>query len=242
MLNRINFTSSTAGLLLGLLLAGNTALAFDKGEGPDTLPIPESSITSEPRSSRSFAFDNDVLVPGSRDQDYTYGLNLTFYGEGVEDHLASLHSPLEWLDRKIGINQRIDRAIESSKIEYGLLGFTPETITLDEAQDDDRPYASLVYVSSTRERYQPAGEIAWQSNLTIGALGLDIVGDLQLVGKAARHHYHRPGLKRDGFPAAHLQHTPPCDNVMQSGEFQRSKTEGRTGRSPADHERLDLYH
>ena len=165
--------------LLGSLLQIGTVLAFDKGEGVDPLPLPPTNSSSGERTSRSFAFDNDVLVPGSRDQDYTYGLNLTFSGKGATDHWASLHAPLDWLDRKLGIEQKLSNAIESSKIEYGLFGFTPENIALAKPIVDDRPYAGLVYVASTHERYQPAGEIAWQSTLTVGALGLDIVGELQ---------------------------------------------------------------
>lgn len=167
-------------LIVGMVLAGNT-LAYDNGEGRDTLPLSEraSGSGSDLRTSRSIAFDNDILVPGSRDQDYTYGLNLTFSGKGVEDHWASMQKPLGWLDRKIGLDLAVGDSVESSKIEYGLFGFTPEDITQTAPQFDDRPYAGLVYVSSSHERYQAIGEVSWQSTLTIGVLGLDIVGDLQ---------------------------------------------------------------
>ena len=167
------------GIVTGVLMLAGSAYAFDNGEGRDSLPLSNQSTMSEVRTSRSFAFDNDILVPGSRDQDYTYGLNLTFSGEGVENHWASLQNPLGWLDRKIGLDLRASNSIESSKIEYGLFGFTPEDITQSAPQFDDRPYAGLVYVSSTHERYQPVGEVSWQSTLTVGVLGLDIVGDLQ---------------------------------------------------------------
>ena len=79
---------SGIGILIGALMLAGSAAAFDKGDGRDTLPLVEPSAKSASRTSRSFGFDNDILVPGSRDQDYTYGLNLTFSGEGVEDHGA----------------------------------------------------------------------------------------------------------------------------------------------------------
>ena len=90
-----------------------------------------------------------------------------------------MHQPLDWLDRKIGLQQRAGNSTQSGKIEYGLFGFTPENITLAEPQQNDRPYAGLVYVASTREHYQPMSNVSWQSTLTLGILGLDIVGELQ---------------------------------------------------------------
>ena len=167
-------------VLVGALLLTSSGMAFGKGdEVRDPLSMPNKSFKFDPRTSRSFAFDNDVLVPGSRDQDYTYGLNLTFAGRAVEDHWASLHEPLGWLDQRIGLDQRVSNPIESNKIEYGLFGFTPEDITLEEPEQGDRPYAGLVYVSSTKERYDLARQVSWQSTLTLGVLGLGVVGEIQ---------------------------------------------------------------
>jgi len=53
-------------MLVGVLLLTSTGFAFDKGDGRDTLPIKNKTTKSESRTSRSFAFDNDILVPGSR--------------------------------------------------------------------------------------------------------------------------------------------------------------------------------
>lgn len=115
-------------VLVGVLLWPGAGIAFDRHEGRDSLPHSDKPINFDPRTSRSIAFDNDVLVPGSRDQDYTYGLNLAFTGSGVEDQWASLHQPLDWLDKGIGLDRRISNGIESSKIEYGLFGFMPDEL------------------------------------------------------------------------------------------------------------------
>lgn len=139
----------------------------------------QNPATSSGVSSWAFAFDNDILVPGSRDQDYTYGFNLTFAGKRVENQWASLHRPLDWINEHTGLNVRAKSSIEAGKIEYGLFGFTPEDISQSQALSDDRPYSSLVYISSSRENYRPHSEVSWQSTLTIGVLGLDIVGDIQ---------------------------------------------------------------
>jgi hypothetical protein len=131
------------------------------------------------RPSWALAFDNDVLVPGSRDQDYTYGINLTLAGNQVENHWAAMHQPLDWINNQIGLDGVIGQGTKSGKIEYGLFGFTPEDKTVTAPQQDDRPYASLIYVSSSRENYDSMREVSWQSTLTLGVLGLSVVGDLQ---------------------------------------------------------------
>jgi hypothetical protein len=165
-------------LLTAALLLPGTGLASDKGESRESIASSKPTKT-QPNTSRSFAFDNDAFVPGSRDQDYTYGLNLTFVGKGAKDQWASLHVPLNWLDQRIGLNHRVSISIVSSKIEYGLFGFTSEDIALAEPEQGDRPYASLIYVSSTSERYDAARQISWQSTLTLGFMGLNLVGDIQ---------------------------------------------------------------
>jgi hypothetical protein len=138
------------------------------------------------KSSWTISHDNDIFVPGGRDQDYTYGINMTFAGKGAKDHWVSLHQPLDWIDKSIGLDSRFGQGVETRKIEYGLFGFTPEDITQKEAIQDDRPYASLVYVASSSEHYDRSSQVSWQSTLTFGVLGLSIVGDIQDSVHAAK--------------------------------------------------------
>jgi hypothetical protein len=134
-------------------------------------------------STRSWAvaFDNDILVPGHRDQDYTYGINFTQTGENAREASFSLVRPLETLDNWIGF-KRSDISIQNTySRELGLFGFTPENITQSEANPDDRPYASLIYISSSHEQVDLVNNLAWKSTLTIGLLGTGLVGELQNI-------------------------------------------------------------
>ena len=60
-----------------------------------------------------------------------------------------------------------------------MFGFTPEDISLSQTNPNDRPYASLIYFSSTRDQVDFANNVAWKSTLTLGVLGSDLVGKLQ---------------------------------------------------------------
>ena len=178
-LNRKKYFSGPAARITGavlLILSGSLHAERDEKGPADPYTFPTSSGK---QSSWSIAYENDVLVPGSRDQDYTFGLNITFAGAASEDHWSSVHGTVDWLNQKLGLDPLTQSGIRASKIEYGIFGFTPEDISLSEANPDDRPYSSLVYAASTRESYDAASRISWQSTLTLGVLGLQLPGELQ---------------------------------------------------------------
>ncbi len=136
---------------------------------------------SEQSTSRSWAlaFDNDIFIPGGRDQDYTYGLNFTQSGTSASNALFSLHTPLVTIDSLLGNTHGTIATNETFSREVGIFGFTPEDISISIANPSDRPYASLIYLSNSREQVDLVNNVAWKSTLTIGALGLAIAGELQ---------------------------------------------------------------
>ena len=136
---------------------------------------------TKPTSSWAFAFDNDVLVPGHRDQDYTYGLNFTQTGVSARAASLALNGQLVAIDSLIGFEHSSLSTRETFSREIGAYGFTPEDITVKEANSNDRPYASLIYLSSSREQVDLVDNIAWKSTLTVGVLGLGLVGELQNI-------------------------------------------------------------
>nr|WP_324258129.1 lipid A-modifier LpxR family protein [Cellvibrio fontiphilus] len=148
--------------------------------------------TEKHKHSWAFAFDNDFLVPGHRDQDYTYGLNFTQTGYKLDKSKPGLDKVLIGLDEFLGNTRTSIRYQEVFSREIGAFGFTPEDISVSVANTEDRPYASLVYTSIAREQIDLVDNIAWKSTLTVGVLGLGLVGDLQnwahhsLSGKDAR--------------------------------------------------------
>lgn len=136
---------------------------------------------TKPTRSWAFAFDNDVLVPGHRDQDYTYGLNFTQTGASARTASLALNKPLVAIDGWIGFEHASLSTQETFSREIGAFGFTPEDITVSAANINDRPYASLVYLSSSREQVDLVDNVAWKSTLTVGVLGLGLVGELQNI-------------------------------------------------------------
>ncbi len=138
-----------------------------------------SSDVKKVSSAWALAFDNDLLAPGHRDRDYTYGMNLTYSGTSAEDADISLKSPLAAIDAALGTDHFVDKGVNNYSVEVGLYGFTPKELGRTTINETDRPYASLVYLSSSHEQIDTDKNVAWNTTLTIGVLGLGFVGDLQ---------------------------------------------------------------
>lgn len=138
-----------------------------------------SADTKKVKTSWALAFDNDLLAPGHRDRDYTYGMNLTYSGASAVDADISLKTPLAAIDELLGVDHLVTNAVNNYSVEVGLYGFTPKEIERTTINESDRPYASLVYLSSSHEQLDIDQNIAWNTTLTIGVLGLGFVGDLQ---------------------------------------------------------------
>ena len=115
--------------------------------------------------------DNDLFAGDNQDRDYTGGMSITISGERARDGLLSLDPLLrhldQWLVRVKGTNVHHARQI-------GLMAFTPKDTLVREVQPDDRPYASLLFVSNGRVTVDADNRGAWTSSLTIGVLGLSV--------------------------------------------------------------------
>ncbi|MGI9295138.1 MAG: lipid A-modifier LpxR family protein, partial [Pseudomonadales bacterium] len=168
--------SDTAFASADVNLETNAAEVIYNASERAQLDAPRQRGTAD--QSWSFSFDNDVLVAGSRDQDYTYGVSASLSSDTAPRSRWSLNTPLQWLDHHSGISG-LGNTVRTYSTEIGLYGFTPEDITRRDANPDDRPYASLLYVSNSREHAGVRPDIAWRSTFTVGVLGLDVVGDLQ---------------------------------------------------------------
>jgi len=115
--------------------------------------------------------DNDLFAGRNLDRDYTGGMAITLSGTAARDGLLSLDPVLT----------RIDDLFPSSPAasvrharQIGLIAFTPNDIITDEAQQADRPYASLLFASNGRVRVDADDRGAWSSSLTVGVLGLHL--------------------------------------------------------------------
>ncbi len=123
----------------------------------------------------TLSIDNDVFVPRTTDRDFTAGIALTHSGRSVLKHWRSFDNLIGVIDRALNLPPSTSNNHSYvPSVEIGGYGFTPDNIASREVQDDDRPYASLVYFSTSRAYKTSNSNNAWTSTLSIGFLGLGI--------------------------------------------------------------------
>jgi hypothetical protein len=115
--------------------------------------------------------DNDLFAGRNLDRDYTGGVAITLSGTAARDSLLSLDPVLARIDE---LFDSAPAATERHARQIGLIAFTPSDIITDEAQQADRPYASLLFASNGRVRVDADDRGAWTSSLTVGFLGLQL--------------------------------------------------------------------
>jgi hypothetical protein len=120
--------------------------------------------------------DDDFLALQERDADYTGGFAYTLNADGPVGP-RWLASALDWIDDALRLPSPGSPS-EPRAFEIGVQLFTPRDLTAEEALPDDRPYANLVYASSSSVTRDEDRNVVRQTTFTIGVLGLPIVGDL----------------------------------------------------------------
>lgn len=155
---------------LGLCVLGFSGLAQAATE-PDPLPPGESEV-----SGWTLTMDNDALVPGGKDADYTGGLAVTVTGAAAAHTWLSLH---RWVDKGIGALSDDEAPILAHSLRGGLIAFTPDDIKTPSIIPDDRPYSSLVFLTSSSLQQSSDGMRATHGGISIGILGLRLMGAIQ---------------------------------------------------------------
>jgi hypothetical protein len=160
--------------------------------------LPEREITGV-----RIHIDNDLFAGRNTDRDYTGGTALTLSGTAARDGFLSLDPILTRID---DLFERSQPATVRHARQIGLIVFTPSDIITDEAQQADRPYASLLFASNGRTRVDADDRGAWSSSLTVGVLGLQVSESLhdavhRVVGSEAPQGYDHQ-ISDGGEPTA----------------------------------------
>jgi Outer membrane protein LpxR len=168
--------------------------------GPPLAPPPHPFL--EPGYAGTTIYvDEDTFLFPTTDKDYTTGFQFAFSGYFARTLTPPLRA-LDWLTQMKRVHDGIcnendpfcgNRAYQSHSLLAGLTFFTPRkgepgdpdceiqehgcVLALTRPLYDDRPYASILYLTVSRETAR--GKNAWLSDFTLGVLGLGIGEKLQ---------------------------------------------------------------
>ena len=133
------------------------------------------SLAGESASAIALSIDNDLFAPTRTDRDYTAGVAITYSSNSEALNNSLVSRAVGAIDQGlVGSFGRLPDQPENTSVEFGAYGFTPEEITEQGIDRSDRPYSSLVYLSTSRSYQSAGGTSGWTTSLTVGALGLDL--------------------------------------------------------------------
>lgn len=127
--------------------------------------------------------DNDAFALLNTDQDYTGGLAVSLLGRRAVEYPVSLDAMRDRIDKWLGHKKlyQFPDTIEQHSIEIGLESFTPKDTISSSPIFDDRPYASLLFLSNSYKATFPEKKISFHSSFTIGFLGLRVADEMQKI-------------------------------------------------------------
>ena len=162
--------------------AGPSADAENAGACQRVASGIEEVSPSEPAGvGAGIVLDEHLLTNGSRDQDYNGGGELTFSGERGGPIGRALDRALGFVDKTICPHDRFTGPgwQTGHAFAVGLLIFTPGDLAAHDVVDGDRPYASLFFLSAGRRYVSSDADVAYNSSLTFGMMGLAAARSVQ---------------------------------------------------------------
>lgn len=126
----------------------------------------------------SIHLDNDLFTGTHRDHDYSWGIAATF----AAPEPGRIVRPIERLRARLDAWLPGDHPTASHRsrtTQVGLLGMTPKDLESAAPLSADRPYASLLFVTSAQTVVFANSGRARFTSLTVGALGLGAAETLQ---------------------------------------------------------------
>jgi Uncharacterized protein conserved in bacteria (DUF2219) len=128
------------------------------------------------RPTSAIQLDNDLFGAGSNDRDYSWGGTVTF----GSPEPGRVFAPVEGARKKLAsLLPQQEAAAVSRASQFGIIAMTPDDLEIKEAQPADRPYASLLFLTSSEIRVAESGDRSRFTSLTLGLLGTSVADKLQ---------------------------------------------------------------
>jgi len=130
----------------------------------------QTTIENPVENSVSLGIENDLLSGGKNDADYTGGFVLTLFGPEVSRYDLSLDPVLGVIDQWVVPGSTLENS-QMAGLQISMQAWTPFDKSSSSPIYNDRPYASLFALTSSRIILGAEKETVWASSLSVGMLG-----------------------------------------------------------------------
>ena len=121
----------------------------------------------------------------NEDRDYTIGIDVGFFGDAATH--TYIYDGLNGIDAILGLGNARASVHSQRSMHLGIAVYTPDDLANPDPIYDDRPYASLLYISNRTQRIDTHSNSGLATELSIGVLGLKVAGEVQtLIHKLQR--------------------------------------------------------
>jgi hypothetical protein len=125
--------------------------------------------------------DNDLFAGGGNDSDYSWGATLTWSSPDPAQVVSAVDGARRGLASLLPAREAF--AISRAS-QVGVIAMTPDDLKARVVVSDDRPYASLAFLTSSELRVAETGDRSRFTSFTVGILGTGLAESLQ---KAVHH-------------------------------------------------------
>lgn len=135
-----------------------------------------TSVMAGPAHDRGIGlyFDQDLFALGlNEDRDYTTGVAMEFFWQ--KRGIYPMDKAVLWMGRRLGVLD--EKTSTERSFMIGSINYTPDNLRATEPVLDDRPYASLIYLSN--KHVYADHDSAIGLDLRVGLLGTSIAREVQ---------------------------------------------------------------
>jgi hypothetical protein len=118
------------------------------------------------------------MATGGRDRNYTGGITFAQSGRRAAERALSLDGLLRKIDNLFNIGADSQANVWHS-MQFGLLVYTPEQVSIIEPIFDDHPYSNLIFMANSRQWLSDDNKSVTRSMFLLGLLGTNTAKTLQ---------------------------------------------------------------
>jgi hypothetical protein len=163
---------------LVLIALSGPALADDVAVDASRRETAQQVMREPSEQGVSLQIDNDLFSGMNSDRGYTGGAGFVFGTPRHDPIVTPVEAIREYFDRMMP-GSVPEEMLSLRSTQIALIEMTPGDLSISAPQPNDRPYASLLSLTTSQLKIREDGRSASYSSFGVGVLGLPVMGSIQ---------------------------------------------------------------